>query len=167
MADQAAPMTREEMEIIINTMKETALLQEDLLLKVGEKNKALEQDFDEMCEEMEMGRGTKRTGRGARKIGGKQVKDNVDVQMLKIVADTLTEIFRQYKFTRRSQLLRYSNDEDGSFCARIRAAFRRAGIRFNRLVWKTVCEMGVTWLVRTRSMYVTHVRNAVKGKHPL
>ena len=134
MADQAALMTREEMEIIINTMKETALLQEDLLLKVGEKNTALEQDLDEMCEEMEMGRGMKRTGRGARKRGGKQVKDNVDVQMLKIVADTLTEIFCQYKFTRRSQLLRYSDDEDGSFCARIKAAFRRAGIRFNRLV---------------------------------
>ena len=87
--------------------------------------------------------------------------------MLKNVADILTEIFRQHKFTRRSQLLRHSNDKDGSFCARIRAAFRRAGIRFNRLVWKTVCEMGVTWLVRQRSMHVTDVRNAVKGNYPL
>ena len=79
MTDQAAAMSPAEMEVIINTMKQKALQQEDLLLKVGEKNKALEQDLDEMCEEMEMGRGTKRTGRGMRKIGDKAVKDNVDV----------------------------------------------------------------------------------------
>ena len=53
MTDQAAAMSPEEMEVIINTMKQKALLQEELLRKAGEEREELEQDLDEMCEDME------------------------------------------------------------------------------------------------------------------
>ena len=132
--------------------------------KMREERETLEQDLEEMCKAMEMDRGTRRRGRGMRKNNDKASKDSVDVQMVKIVGEVLTEIFRLYKFTRKSQLLQYSDNEDGSFCARIRDAFRRSDIQFNRLVWKNVCEMGVTWMVRQRSKYVTYVRNACHGK---
>ena len=141
-------MSPEEMEATINTMKRKTLQQEDLLRKAGKERNELEQDLEEVCEDMEMDRGTRRRGGGTRKNGGKSSKDSVDVQMVKIVADVLMDIFCLYKFTRKSQLLRYSDNEDVSFCARIRAAFRRSDIRFNRLVWKNVCEMGITWMVK-------------------
>ena len=83
---------------------------------------------------------------------------------LRIVTDLLLEIFRHYKFTLKGNLLKFTKREDGSLCARTRATFERAKIRSDKLVWKVVCDMAVTWLVKQRSMYVTHVRSACFGE---
>ena len=57
-----------------------------------------------------------------------------------------------------------TEEEDGSVCARARAAFERAKFLFNKLAWRAVCDMAVDWLVKQRSFYVTHVRNACYGE---
>lgn len=165
MSGQATTMNPEEMEATIKSMEQKMLQQEDLLPKMGVERETLEQDLEEMCDEMELNGRTRRRGKGMRKNGSKAAKDNINVHMVKIAADLLTEVFCLYKFTLRSKLLRFRDYEDRSFCARTRAAFERAEIRFYRFVWKKVREMAVTWLVKQRSTYVTHVRSACYGKY--
>ena len=83
--------------------------QEDLLRKMGMEKDDLERDLNEVCDEMDH--------RSRRKNGGKGMKD-YDVDKLRIVTDLLLEIFHHYKFTLKGNLLKFTNREDGSFCAR-------------------------------------------------
>ena len=127
------------MEASMEAMTRKMQDQEDLLHKLGTEKKNLERDLNEVCDEIVHRRG--------RKNGGKNVKD-YNVDKLRIVADLLLEIFRHYKFTLKSNLLKFTDREDGSFCSRIRTAFERANLRFDKLVWNEVCDMAVSWLVK-------------------
>ena len=85
-------------------------------------------------------------------------------QMAKIVSDVMTVLFHYYKFTRPEDLMRWTTRKDGSLCSRIRDAFERAKICFNKLVFRGVCKIVVTNVVKRRANYVTHARQAYFGK---
>ena len=87
------------------------------------------------------------------------------VHAWKIVARMMHRIFAHHKFLQKETLFKYSDLDDGSYCARIRAEFEKAGLQFNKLVFRTVCELTVEWQVRTRAKIVTHVRAACLGEY--
>ena len=158
MHSQEENMTPEEMWDKIEDMKEKMLNQDDLLRKMGMEKEDVMRELEVVYVEMDVN-----ARRGRNKKVSKAGK-TVDRQVLKIVAELMTEIFRHYKFTLKNNLLKWTEEEDGSFCARVRAAFDRAKILFNKLAWRAVCDMAVDWLVKQRSFYVTHVRNACFGE---
>ena len=87
------------------------------------------------------------------------------VQAEKIVRRKMQWIFAYHKFLRKETLFKYSDLDDGTYCARIRAEFKKAGLQFNKLVFQAVCEMTVDWIVAKRSKLVSIVRGACLGEY--
>ena len=67
----------------------------------------------------------------------------IDGEAKNIVGGTMKKVFHYFKFTQQRHLFRWSTREDGSYCARIRARFDRAGMLFNKIIWKCVCHITV------------------------
>ena len=131
--------------------------QKELMDVMAEKKQEVERENEVLYEELNISTST-------RKQGNKRVMA-LGVHAWKIVTRKMRRIFAHHKFLQKETLFKYSALDDGSYCARIRAEFEKAGLQFNKLVFRAVCELTVEWLVRTRAKIVTHIRAACLGEY--
>ena len=83
----------------------------------------------------------------------------------RVTEEVTSDVYRCYKFSRKEDLYGWTEDNDGRLCSRVREAFRRAGLRFNRHIWVDVCSIERKWLVRRRNYIVTIVRGGCFGEY--
>ena len=162
MTNQDNRMSHEELQVTLINLKKKLQDTEDQLLKTQDEKDGLKRGLDSCYDELEGKRGRVKS---KRKNGGKSSDDNVRVEMGKLVSLTMILVFRHYKFSKKTTLLKYSEDTDGTLCSRVRSSFEHAGLPFNKGIWiSNVCDVIVTWLVSERAKYVTNVRKAYFGE---
>ena len=134
---------------MVRQLQEELAKKDEELQNVTKEKEDMEEDIDEIYDSM----------KGKRGNGGKKM-DAVDKQMNKAVSEVMTPFYRTYKFSKFVDLIKWSKwtRKDGSLCGRFREVFDRDKMSFNKLVWRSVCHMIVTDLVRRRANYVTHDR---------
>lgn len=148
-------MTQQDRTSKMEVMAEKIHNQGELLVSMAEEKEDVMRENEVLHEELLVATISRK--------GKRKLKD-VDVQARKIVARLMLKIYRQFKFTKKKHLLKWTPRDNGSYCGRVKDEFEKAKLQFNKLVFKAVCEITVEWQVKQRAKYVTHVRGASFGE---
>ena len=140
----------------MEAMEKKLLCQKELLTTMAEEKEDVERENEDLYEQLKVATSRKKGKRRGMALG---------VQADKIIVRLMLRIFCMLKFSLQEWLFRWTDLDDGSYCARIRAEFEKAKRPFNKLVFRAVCEMTVEWQVKARAKHVTCVRAACLGEY--
>ena len=99
------------------------------------------------------------------KKGRKSFKSTIESEMAVIIAELVRLTFRERKFQLKKVLLKYSEEDNGSLCARVREAMKKAKLPFGQRLWmKAGTTIVVHEMVAVRAKYVGCVRCAYYSK---
>ena len=132
------------------------------LLKMQQERDDLAMDLEEAYKEKGL---VSRPRKRKKQDHGDTEEDPEEVGERKRVAEQVTRnLHHHYKFSRKEDLYGWTDINDGTMCSRVRKAFCKAGLRFNRHIWAEVCSIEREWLVKRRSYIVTIVRGGCLGE---
>ena len=99
------------------------------------------------------------------KKGRKSFKNIIESEMAAIIAEVVRLTFRECKFQLKKVLLKYSEEDNGSLCARVRVAMKKSKLPFGQRLWmKAGTTIVVHEMVAVRAKYVGCVRRAYYSK---
>ena len=113
-------MSKQEMMARMEALAKELHDQKELMDVMAEKKQEVERENEVLYEELNISTST-------RKQGNKRVMA-LGVHAWKIVTRKMRRIFAHHKFLQKETLFKYSALDDGSYCARIRAEFEKAGL---------------------------------------
>ena len=129
------------------------------LVKVHRAMLQIEQELMEAYDNVHL------EGYGKGKKGRKAFTSILESEMAVIIAELVRLMFRECKFQLKKVLLRYSEEDDGSLCARVKAAMEKAKLPFGKRLWvKVGTTIVVHEMVAIRAKYVGCVRRAYYSK---
>ena len=140
----------------MEAMEKKLLCQKELLATMAEEKEDVERENEDLYEQLKVATSRKKGKRRGMALG---------VQADKIIARLMLRIFRMLKFSQQKWLFRWTDLDDGSYCARIRAEFEKATLPFDKLVYRAACEMTVGWQIKARAKHVTCVRATCLGEY--
>ena len=89
------------------------------------------------------------------KKGRKAFNSIIESNMAVIIAEIVRLMFRECIFQLKKVLLRYSEEDDGSLCVRVKATRKKAKLPFGKRLWvKVGTTIVVHEMVTVRATYV-------------
>ena len=93
------------------------------------------------------------------------IKDRVSREYYDVVGEVVASVFKEYKFMRKGDVVKYTPDDKSTLCGREKDAVEECGLVFNQKVWiQLLVPLTIKKLVELRAKFVSVVRNAYFGE---